>query len=69
MATSLYTQAEFNAAVTAVKALEAKDVPWYEQGAITDQLIDAVVDAVLTAAAKAREGQVVTARKGHLRGP
>lgn len=34
MATPLYTQAEFNAAVAAVKALEAKNVPWYEQGAI-----------------------------------
>lgn len=51
---TLYTQAELAAAVAALKAGEAVEVPWYEQSAITDDLLNWVAVTALTAAAKAR---------------
>jgi hypothetical protein len=54
-AQALYTQAEATAAFTALKKLAQADVPWYEQAAITDDLLNAIVATALTAAAKARK--------------
>jgi hypothetical protein len=50
----LYTPAESAAALAALKTLEQASVPWYEQSAITPDLLNAIVATVLTAAAKAR---------------
>ena len=55
-AVALYTPAESTAALAALKALEQAQVPWYEQGAITPDLLNAIIATVLTAAAKARQG-------------
>jgi hypothetical protein len=55
-AQALYTPAEAVAAMTALKVLEQSQVPWYEQAAITDDLLNAIIATVLTAAAKARKG-------------
>ena len=54
-AAALYTPAQAAAALAALKTLEQADVPWYEQGAITDDLLNAIVATVLTAAAQARQ--------------
>lgn len=54
MTTPLYTTAEAAAALTALKTLEQADVPWYEQSAISDQLLSDIVSACLTAAAQVR---------------
>ena len=51
---ALYTAAEASAALAKLKALETAEVPWYEQGAITDDLLNQIVAAVLTAAAQVR---------------
>lgn len=50
----LYTPAEAAAALAKLKTLEQQQVPWFEQSAITDQLLDDIVDACLTAAAQVR---------------
>lgn len=60
LAMAFYTPAEAAAALAQLKALEQADVPWYEQSAITDELLNQIVDACLTAAAKVR----VTAQQG-----
>ena len=52
----LYTEAEADAALASLKALEQADVPWYEQSEISDDLLNQIVDACLTAAAQVREG-------------
>lgn len=51
---SLYTPAEAAAALAALKTLEQNEVPWYEQSAITDTLLNDIITAVLNAAATAR---------------
>jgi hypothetical protein len=51
---SAYTPAEAAAALAQLKALEQSDVPWYEQSAISDDLLDKIVAVVLTAAAQVR---------------
>jgi hypothetical protein len=53
-AAALYTPAEAAASFAALKTLEQAQVPWYEQAAITDVLLNAIVATVLTAAAQAR---------------
>ena len=53
-AAALYTPAEAAAALGALKTLEQAQVPWYAQAEITDDLLNAIVATVLTAAAKTR---------------
>ena len=51
---TLYTPAEAAACLIALKTLETADVPWYEQGAITDDLLQKIIANVLTTAAQVR---------------
>lgn len=44
----LYTPAEMAACFAALKTLEQKDVPWYAQSQISDDLLKAIVDNILT---------------------
>ena len=52
---ALYSPAEASAAFASLKLLAKAKVPWYEQAAITDDLLNAIIATVLTAAAKARQ--------------
>lgn len=51
---ALYTDAEAKAGFAALKMLIKAQVPWYEQAALSDQVISNVVATVLAAAAHAR---------------
>lgn len=45
----MYTKAQLNDAIAALQALRSKDVPWYEQGFITDEILTEVANTVLSA--------------------